>query len=109
VGFILSKHAEFHKLFNYILHSAILNSRRIILDRLEGTTIYIRIKRPRGITDINEAVFSDLFGKIMTRKLTITYEWNEKEKVLEYHFTLDDKIKGIVKILDLPENIAANI
>jgi len=86
-----------------------LNSRRIILDRLEGTTIYIRIKRPRGITDINEAVFSDLFGKIMTRKLTITYEWNEKEKVLEYHFTLDDKIKGIVKILDLPENIAANI
>jgi len=105
----LSKHAEFHKLFNYILHSAILNSRRIILDRLEGTTIYIRIKRPRGITDINEAVFSDLFGKIMTRKLTITYEWNEKEKVLEYHFTLDDKIKGIVKILDLPENIAANI
>lgn len=109
MGFILSKHAEFHKLFNYILHSAILNSRRIILDRLEGTTIYIRIKRPRGITDINEAVFSDLFGKIMTRKLTITYEWNEKEKVLEYHFTLDDKIKGIVKILDLPENIAANI
>jgi len=109
VGFILSKHAEFHKLFNYILHSAILNSKRIILDRLEGTTIYIRIKRPRGITDINEAVFSDLFGKIMTRKLTITYEWNEKEKVLEYHFILDDKIKGIVKILDLPENIAANI
>lgn len=105
----MSKHTEFNKLFNYILHSALLNSKRTVLDRIEGTIIYIRIKRPRGISDINEAVFSDLFGKIMTKKLTVICKWNKKEKVLEYRFTLNDKVKGIVRVLDLPENITASI
>ena len=105
----MSKHTEFDKLFNYIINSALSSSKRIVLDRIEGRAIYIRIKRPKGISDINEAIFSDFFGKIMTTKLTVICEWNQSEKVLEYHFTLNDKVKGIVKILDLPENITTNI
>ncbi|MHA1723043.1 MAG: hypothetical protein ACTSXW_08205 [Candidatus Baldrarchaeia archaeon] len=105
----MSKHTEFNKLFNYILNSIFLSSKRIVLDRLEGKSIYVRIIRPKGISDVNEVVFSEFFGKIMTTKLTVTCKWNKEEKVLEYDFILDDKVKGIIKILDLPENITANV
>jgi len=108
-GLQLSKHTEFNKLFNYILNSIFLSSKRIVLDRLEGKSIYVRIIRPKGISDVNEVVFSEFFGKIMTTKLTVTCKWNKEEKVLEYDFILDDKVKGIIKILDLPENITANV
>ena len=105
----MSKHTEFNKLFNYILNSIFLSSKRIVLDRIEGKSIYVRIMSPKGISDVNEAVFSEFFGKIMTTKLTVTCKWNKEEKVLEYHFTLDDKVKGVMKVLDLPENITTNI
>jgi len=105
----LSKHTEFNKLFNYILNSIFLSSKRIVLDRIEGKSIYVRIIRPKGISDVNEAVFSEFFGKIMTKKLTVTCKWNKEEKVLEYDFILDGKVKGVIKILDLPENITANV
>lgn len=105
----MSKHAEFNKLFKYILNSIFLSSKRVVLDRLEGNSIYVRIIHPKGISDINEAVFSEFFGKIMTKKLTVTCKWNKEERTLEYHFTLDDKVRGVVKILDLPEKIATNI
>jgi len=45
----------------------------------------------------------------MTTKVTVTCKWNEEERTLEYHFILDDKVKGVMKVLDLPENITANI